>query len=79
MICYEEALIREMSKVRPIGWLQHRTAHKLPTLLAHNWCYDEAVDANIDKQFPRGTVSNVAREEIRAGRISGCCDRADQY
>lgn len=75
MICVPESLIRDKARRMPIGYLADCQAASTPNSKAE-WCFWPKDYADIANKYARYSVSEA---DPYRERISGCCDRADQY
>jgi hypothetical protein len=78
MICIPSHLILEEAKRMPVGYLQD--CKSVCTINEDHdlWCFSEADHSAIRAKYRGYAVSESGR--FREGqKISGCCDRADQY
>jgi len=75
MMCIPEQAIREKALKMPIAYLGDCQAASTPNDKGE-WCFDLKAYADLANKYSKYSVS-VADPYRR--RISGCCDRADQY
>jgi hypothetical protein len=75
MMCVAETVIREKARKMPISYLADCQAVSTPND-AGEWCFDLRAYADLANKYARYTVSEA---DPYRSRISGCCDRADQY
>lgn len=75
MICVPEAAIRLRARKMPIGYLQDCQAASTPNEHGE-WCFELQAHADIANKYARYRISEA---DPYRERISGCCDRADQY
>lgn len=75
MICVPESAIREKAKAMPVAYLSDCQAASTPNEKGE-WCFELADYAELANRYAkyRRSEADPYRE-----RISGCCDRADQY
>jgi hypothetical protein len=75
MICIPELLIREKARKMPIGYFPDCLAAATPNDNG-DWCFELQVYADLANRYAKYSVSQA---DPYRSRISGCCDRADQY
>jgi hypothetical protein len=75
MICFTEKAIRNKARKMPIAYLSECEALRVKGSDGL-WCYTPENLEAIRKKF--GTYRVSTADPYRS-RISGCCDRADQY
>ena len=77
MMCVPESAIREKARNLPIGYLADCQANSTPNDKGE-WCFELQAYADLANKYSRYTRSETDRF-VPGQRISGCCDRADQY
>lgn len=75
MICISEAAILEKARKMPVGYLADCRAASKPNDKGE-WCFELQSHADIANKYAKYSLS--VADPYRE-RISGCCDRADQY
>jgi hypothetical protein len=75
MICVPESAIREKARKMPIAYLADCQAASHPNDKGE-WCFELSAYAVLANRYRKYSVSEA--DPYRT-RISGCCDRADQY
>jgi hypothetical protein len=76
MICVSAETMQAKATKMPIGYLQDCQAVAVIKPQSGHWCFDPADFDRIRNKYRGFAVS--AADPYRE-RISGCCDRADQY
>jgi hypothetical protein len=74
-ICVEESAIREKARKMPIGYVSDCQAASTPNDKGE-WCFELKAYADLANRYAKYSVSEA---DPYRSRISGCCDRADQY
>jgi len=74
-MCVPEASIREKARKMPVGYLDECQAASTPNDKGE-WCFEPKVYAALARKYSRYSTSTA---DLYRERISGCCDRADQY
>ena len=78
MICVSDETLRDKASKMPIGYLADCQAAATIRAEDGHWCFTVEDFQRIRRKYRGYAVSEA--EQYRAGeRISGCCDRADQY
>jgi hypothetical protein len=75
MICVPKATINEKARKMPIAYLADCQAASTPNEKGE-WCFELQAYADLANKYARYSVSEA---DPYRSRISGCCDRADQY
>lgn len=75
MICIPEQAIREKARKLPIGYIADCQAVSTPNQKGE-WCFELQAYADLANRYAKYAVSEA---DPYRSRISGCCDRADQY
>lgn len=75
MMCIPEQAIREKARKMPISYLADCQAASTPNDKGE-WCFDLKTYADLANKYSKYAVSQA---DPYRPRISGCCDRADQY
>ena len=75
MICVSETSIREKARILPIAYLSDCEAASTRNEKG-DWCFELQAYADLANRYARYSVSEA---DPYRPRISGCCDRADQY
>jgi hypothetical protein len=75
MMCVTEAAIREKARKMPVAYLADCQAASTPNEKGE-WCFELEAYADLANKYARYTASEA---DPYRSRISGCCDRADQY
>lgn len=75
MICVSEQAVREKAKKLPMSYLADCQSASTPNE-GGEWCFEPAAYAEIARRYAKYSVSEA---DPYRSRISGCCDRADQY
>ena len=82
MKCFPKDQIHGWVRSRPVGYLRELEAAGAWSRSGAHLCIEEAAFAEISARFDKYVPSNMEaghREALaHGGRISGCCDRADQ-
>lgn len=68
--------IRKQAASKPIGYWKEREFKRLSSSTDLIWSYLLHDDSAIEREFAKFAVSEA---DPYRERISGCCDRADQY
>ena len=76
-MCVPETVIREKARKMPISYLADCQAASTPNDKGE-WCFELKVYTALANKYAKYSVSELAKVEP-GRRISGCCDRADQY
>lgn len=75
MICVPEQAIRDKARKMPLAYLPDCQAASTPNEKGE-WCFELQAYADIANRYAKYSVSEA---DPYRERISGCCDRADQY
>lgn len=75
MICVSEQAIREKARKLPVSYLADCKGASTPNDRGE-WCFEPAAYASLANKYARYRPSEA---DPYHARISGCCDRADQY
>lgn len=75
MICVSEADIRAKARKMPLAYLADCQGNSTPNDKGQ-WCFTKEAYNAIRERY-RGYA--VSEADPYRSRISGCCDRADQY
>lgn len=75
MICVAEQVIREKARKLPISYLADCQAASTPNDKGE-WCFELQAYATLANKYAKYSLSDA---DPYRSRISGCCDRADQY
>ena len=82
MTCIALSDIRARANRLPVAWLRDMLAAGEESSSGSHRCYPngeaEAIAARY-AGFAASTADQHERRAARAGRVSGCCDRADQF
>ena len=74
-MCISESAIRDKARKMPIAYLADCKAASTPNEKGE-WCFDLQAYADLANKYSRYSRSEA---NPYRSRISGCCDRADQY
>lgn len=75
MICVQVSAIQDKAKRSPVGYLED--CRKAASIVKETeWCFEADKYAELAKKYSKFTRSSA---DPFSDRISGCCDRADQY
>jgi hypothetical protein len=74
-MCVPETVIREKARKMPISYLADCQAASTPNDKGE-WCFELKTYTDLAKRYAKYSVSEADPDR---SRISGCCDRADQY
>ena len=74
MICVSLQVLHAKAKTMPIGYLEDCRAHA--TVSDDQYCFTAKDFKKLVAKYRRYSVSD---SDPYRERISGCCDRADQY
>lgn len=75
MICISEQAILEKARSMPIAYLSDCRSASTPNDMGE-WCFEAEAYTVIANRYSKYKLSQA---DPYAERISGCCDRADQY
>jgi hypothetical protein len=75
MICVPKQSIEDKARKMPIGYFADCKAASTPNNKGE-WCFELEIYADLAKRYAKYSVSEA---DPYRSRISGCCDRADQY
>lgn len=75
MICVPESAIREKAKKLPVAYLADCQAASTLNEKGE-WCFELQAYADLANKYAKYSLSEA---DPYRERISGCCDRADQY
>ena len=78
MICVPAKSIHAKSKTKPVAYLKE--CRELASINEQYdlWCYTELQYEYLKNKYSRYAVSEASKFK-HGDKISGCCDRADQY
>lgn len=76
MMQVSDIAMQERSKSMPVGYLKDCQNCSTIDAVTGNWCFTVKDYLSLKKKYARYALS--AADPYRS-RISGCCDRADQY
>lgn len=69
--------IQVAARFKPVGYFRDRLCKRVEEHSTENvWAYTRADDDEIERKYQRYVISTA---DLPQERISGCCDRADQY
>lgn len=74
-ICVAESAIREKARKMPLAYVADCQAVSTPNERGE-WCFELKAYAELANKYAKYAVSEA---DPYRPRISGCCDRADQY
>jgi hypothetical protein len=75
MICVPEQAIRDKARKMPVAYLADCQGASKPNEKGE-WCFELQTYADLANKYSRYSRSQA---DPYRERISGCCDRADQY
>jgi hypothetical protein len=76
MIQVSDSAMQERAKSLPVGYLEECRKRASIDAATEHWCFELADYLALKKKYDRYSVSEA---DPYRSRISGCCDRADQY
>jgi hypothetical protein len=75
VICIPETSIREKARKMPVAYLADCQAASTPNDKG-DWCFELSAYTKLARRYAKFSASEA---DPYRERISGCCDRADQY
>jgi hypothetical protein len=76
VICVPQEVLEQKAKKMPIAYMADCKA--AATISGGQWCFS-VKDYQTIRQKYRGYAVSESDRFVKGERISGCCDRADQY